>query len=258
MDKNRKEPAPVIQLSSIKAACGNCGLKDLCLPLGLSSQDLDALESIVQRRRKVKRGEQLFSMGDPLGALYAVRSGAFKSSELLDDGRVQVTGFHLSGELLGIDAISDERHPGSAEALETSEVCELPYAKLETLAREIPGLQHQLLRLMSGEIAREGALLMMLGKMNAEERLLACLLNFSQRQQRLGFSGTSFRLHMSRQDIGDYLGLALETVSRLFSRFQEERLIAVCGKHVEIENMDGLQRRLGVSAGGSQHARGSL
>lgn len=256
MDKYHKEPAPVIQLSSIKVACGNCSLKDLCLPLGLNAHDLDALDSIVQRRRKLKRGEHLFSMGESFGALYAVRSGAFKSSELLDDGRVQVTGFHLPGELLGIDAIRDERHPGNAEALEVSEVCELPYAKLETLARDIPGLQHQLLRLMSGEIAREGALLMMLGKMNAEERLLACLLNFSQRQQRLGFSGTSFRLHMSRQDIGDYLGLALETVSRLFSRFQEEGLISVRGKHVQIENLDDLHRRLGVSAADTHLAHG--
>lgn len=219
------------------------------MPLGLGESDLDALDKIVQRRRKLKRGEHLFNMGDGLSSLYAVRVGALKTSELLDDGRVQVTGFHLPGELLGVDAISSERHPCNAEALEGSEVCEIPYGKLEELARTIPGLQQQLLRIMSGEIAREGALLMMLGKMNAEERLLACMLNFSQRQERLGFSGQSLRLPMSRQDIGDYLGLALETVSRLFSRFQEEGLIEVKGKNLEINNLTAMRQRLGVRSG---------
>jgi CRP/FNR family transcriptional regulator len=150
---------------------------------------------------------------------------------------VQITGFHLPGELLGIDAINSDKHPCDVIALETTEVCELPFGKLETLARELPGLQHQLFRLMSREVAEEEGQLLMLGRMKAEERLAAFLLSFSKRFQLLGHSPTDLRLPMSRQDLGDYLGLALETVSRLFSRFQEEKLITVQGRNVMLLNV---------------------
>ncbi len=241
----KKESATVISISSIKAACKECSLRELCLPLGLDDTAMSALEGIVRRRRTVRKGEYLYRMGEPLETLYAVRAGAIKTSELLDDGRIQVTGFQLPGEILGIDAIEHDRHQCHAEALETSEICEIPWGELEELARSIAGLQHQLLRLMSGEIGREGQLLLMIGKMSAEERLLACLLNFSQRQMRLGLSPIDIKLHMSRQDLGDYLGLALETVSRLFSRFQEEGLITVRGKYVHLNNLEVFHNRLG-------------
>ncbi len=241
----KKDSAAVINIASIKAACKECSLRELCLPFGLNESDLLSLDGIVKRRRTLRKGEYLYRMGEPLETLYAVRAGALKTSELLDDGRIQVTGFQLPGEILGVDAIDGERHRCHAEALETSEVCEIPWSKLEELARHIAGLQHQLLRLMSGEIGREGQLLLMIGKMSAEERLLASLLNFSQRQMRLGLSPVDIKLHMSRQDLGDYLGLALETVSRLFSRFQEEGLLTVRGKYVHLGNLDALHHRLG-------------
>ncbi len=242
---SNKRGAAVISFASIKAACKDCSLRELCLPRGLDDRELMALDQTVKRRRIVRKGEHLYRMGDPLQLLYAIRSGAMKTSELLGDGRIQVTGFQLPGEILGIDAIDGDRHRCNAEALEISEVCEIPWVKLEELAQRIGGLQHQLLRLMSGEIGREGQLLLMIGKMSADERLLACLYNFSQRQTRLGLSPTDIKLHMSRQDLGDYLGLALETVSRLFSRFQEEGLLTVRGKYVHLTNLETIHTRLG-------------
>jgi len=237
----------VITLAHIRDACRECSLRELCLPLGLGAEDMAALDRIVKRRRPLAKGEVLYRMGDTLTSLYAIRSGAFKTAELLPDGRGQISGFHLAGELLGIDAINADRHPCTAEALEPSEVCELPFARLEKAAREIPGLQHQLLRLMSGQIRQDETLMLMLGKMSAEERLAAWLVSFARRRERLGQRLDRFRLSMSRQDLGDYLGLALETVSRLFSRFQEEGLLAVQGKNVEILDLARLEGRLGAA-----------
>jgi CRP/FNR family transcriptional regulator len=247
-DMTKKKTASVINISSIKAACKDCSLQHLCLPLGLDNGDMASLDGIIKRRRPLRRGEYLYRMGDPLQVIYAIRSGTFKSSELLSDGRIQLTGFHLPGELLGVDAIGTETHPCNAEALDDAEVCEIPYTKLEELARVIPGLQHQFLRIMSNEIAREQGMLMMIGKMTAEERLATCLLNFSRRQEALGYSPTRLRLPMSRQDIGDYLGLALETVSRLFSRFQEDGHITVHGKQVELHDIAALEGKLAFTS----------
>jgi CRP/FNR family transcriptional regulator len=193
-----------------------------------------ALEATVKSHRKLSKGEYLYRVGDPFHSLFAIRSGSTKNCEITADGSVQITGFHLAGELLGMDAISSEQHPCDVVALETTEICELPFEKLEALANEVPGLQHQLWRLMSREIADEEIQLVMLGRMKAEERLATFLLSFSRRLQKLGNSSSVLRLPMSRQDLGDYLGLALETVSRLFSRFQEEKLITVQGRNIKL------------------------
>ena len=237
----KKEAATVINIASIKAACKDCSLHELCLPLGLSEPDLAALDKIIKRRRTLKKGELLYRYGDSLRSLYAIRSGTLKTTGLIEDGRAQVTGFYLPGELLGIDAISSEQHPSSAEALETSEVCDIPFGALEELAMKVPGLQHQLLRIMSREIVRDEDMLMMLGRMSAEERLASCLMSFSRRLTRLGSGAMEFRLSMSRQDLGDYLGLALETVSRLLSRFQEEKLISVHGRQIVLRDLERLR-----------------
>jgi CRP/FNR family transcriptional regulator len=229
--------ATVINIATLKAACSDCSLRDLCLPLGLSADDLRTLEGTVKSHRKLNKGEFLYRVGDSFRSLFAIRTGSTKTCEIATDGSVQITGFHLPGELLGIDAINSDKHPCDVIALETTEVCELPFGKLETLARELPGLQHQLFRLMSREVAEEEGQLLMLGRMKAEERLAAFLLSFSKRFQLLGYSPTDLRLPMSRQDLGDYLGLALETVSRLFSRFQEEKLITVQGRNVKLLNV---------------------
>jgi len=229
--------ATVINIATLKAACSDCSLRDLCLPLGLNADDLRTLEGTVKSHRKLNKGDFLYRVGDSFRSLFAIRTGSTKTCEIAADGSVQITGFHLPGELLGIDAINSDIHPCDVIALETTEVCELPFGKLETLARELPGLQHQLFRLMSREVAEEEGQLLMLGRMKAEERLAAFLLSFSKRFQLLGYSPTDLRLPMSRQDLGDYLGLALETVSRLFSRFQEEKLITVQGRNVKLLNI---------------------
>lgn len=234
-------PASVVSLNKIKSSCKECSLRELCLPLGLGNLDIGSIEKIIKRTRNLKKGEYLYRIGDQLAGLFAIRAGSVKTSEVARDGDIQITGFHLPGELLGIDAICSETHPCDAVALEATTVCEIPLDRLEELAREIPGLQKQLLKIMSREIAQDEALLLMLGKMSAEAKLAACMVSFSDRYLSLGLSDTKFRLTMSRQDLGDYLGLALETVSRLFSRFQDEGLLLVEGRNIELKDMDGLR-----------------
>jgi CRP/FNR family transcriptional regulator len=224
----------IINIASLKAACKDCNLRELCLPIGLNDHDVDQIDAVIKRRRAMHKGETLYRAGDPMRSLYAVRRGAFKTSGVMEDGRVHVTGFFLSGEILGFDAITADEHPCTAEALETSDVCEIPYDSLEDLGHKIPNLQHQLLKVMSREILRDEQMLVMLGRMTAEERLATFLLNLSRRQERLGRSTIDLSLPMSRQDTGYYLGLALETVSRLFSRFQEQGLIEVIGRQVRL------------------------
>lgn len=252
MAASENDTATVVDLARNKAACRECHWRELCLPLGLDESERTALDRIIRRRRVLKRGEMLYRFGDPLRALYAIRRGSLKTTGLMEDGRAQVTGFHLPGELLGADAISAEVHPCSAEALEASEVCEIPYGELETLAQKIPGLQHQLLRMLSRQLVDDERLLVLLGRMSAEERLAACLVSLSQRYARLGMDGTVYRLSLSRQDLGDYLGLALETVSRLFSHFQDHGLIEVRGRRVRLLE---LQRLQALASGGIENRR---
>lgn len=230
----------IIELSSARVACKDCGLFQLCLPVGISGADLELLDSIIKRRRPIKRGEHLFQVGDPFQAIYAVRSGSIKTYVPTEDGYEQVTGFHLPGELVGLDAIHADIHPCAAKALETTSLCEIPFERLEELSERIPTLRHQLLKIMSREILHEQSLLMLLGKKNAEERLASLLLSLSGRYQQRGFSATEFNLSMSRNDIGNYLGLVVETVSRLFTRFQDEGLLTVQRKHIRILDLNRL------------------
>lgn len=244
---NAKLTAP-ITLSVIKTACSNCNLHELCLPFGLSPTELEKLDRLVATGRRIKRGDHLYRAGDAFDAIYAVRSGFFKTDVLLEDGREQVTGFQMAGELLGLDGISSELHSCNAIALEDSEVCAIPFSKLEALSREIVALQHHFHKVMSREIVRDHGVMMLLGTMRAEERLAAFLLNLSQRFTARGYSPAEFYLRMTREEIGSYLGLKLETVSRAFSRFQEEGLIAVQQKHVRILDIPGLKKLM------NQHA----
>ncbi len=235
MDQN------IVKLSNIKVACKSCSLHELCLPLELGSDDLEQLDRIIKRRRPLQRGEHLFQASDSFRSIYAVRSGSIKTYTSTAEGLEQVTGFHLPGELVGLDAITGERHSCSARALETTSVCEIPYERLEELGSRIRGLQRQLLRIMSREILEEQNLLIWLGKKTAEERLALLLLSISNRFRQRRFSPTDFNLSMSRTDIANYLGLAVETVSRLFSRFQKDGILQVDRKHVQIHDLDALR-----------------
>ncbi len=238
LNSNAKE----ITLSIIKTACSNCNLQELCLPLGLNEAEMAKLDELVSARRKINRGDHLYRAGEVFDAIYAIRSGFFKTDVILEDGRDQVTGFQMAGELLGLDGISTEAHSCNAVALEDSEVCIIPYPRLEGLSREVVSLQHHFHKVMSREIVRDHGVMMLLGTMRAEERLAAFLLNLSQRFTARGYSPAEFYLRMTREEIGSYLGLKLETVSRAFSRFQEEGLISVQQKHIRILNTPGLKR----------------
>ncbi|MDD2742511.1 MAG: fumarate/nitrate reduction transcriptional regulator Fnr [Rhodocyclaceae bacterium] len=230
-----------LNLSLVKSACSNCNLRELCLPFGLSEAEMGRLDELVSSRRRLKKGDNLYRAGTRFDAIFAIRSGFFKTDVLLEDGREQVTGFQMSGELLGLDGISTEFHTCNAVALEDSEICAIPFTRLENLSREIKTLQHHFHKVMSREIVRDHGVMMLLGTMRAEERLAAFLLNLSQRFTARGYSHADFFLRMTREEIGSYLGLKLETVSRAFSRFQEDGHIAVQQKHVRILNVAGLK-----------------
>lgn len=214
------------------------------MPVGLSPDEMSRLDSVISTRKRVKRGSALFNNGDRFSSLYAVRSGFFKTRVTSVDGRDQVTGFQMTGEILGMDGIVNDHHSCDAVALEDAEVCVMPFDRIESLSREFSALQHHVHKIMSREIVRDHGVMMLLGSMRAEERLAAFLLNMSQRFTARGFSPSEFHLRMTRDEIGSYLGLKLETVSRAFSRFQEEGLVAVQQKHIRILDTPGLKRLL--------------
>jgi CRP/FNR family transcriptional regulator len=243
---SHKENPNVISLtlSSLKAACSQCNLRELCLPYGLSEKEVLKLDRLVASRRRIKRGQHLYRAGEYFEAIYAIKTGFFKTDVLLEDGRDQVTGFQMAGEILGMDGISTEAHTCNSVALEDSEVCVIPFVQLEGLSREIQALQHHFHKVMSREIVRDHGVMMLLGTMRAEERLAAFLLNLSQRFTARGYSPQEFHLRMTREEIGSYLGLKLETVSRAFSRFQEEGFISVQQKHIRILEIDPLKQLL--------------
>jgi len=229
-----------------EVSCSSCNLREMCLPAGLCAEDMQRMEHVVYARRRVRRGEALFNAGDAFNAVYAVRVGFFKSSVVDREGREQVTGFFMGGELLGMDGVGTGSYNGAAIALEDSEVCVMPFALVEEMAREVPALQRHLHSVLSREIVRDHGVMMLLGSMRAEERLATFLLNLSRRFTRRGFSASDFHLRMTREELGSYLGLKLETVSRLFSRFQEDGLLEVNQKHVRIRNSDALEALLAV------------
>ena len=226
--------------NAIKVACSNCNLRELCMPVGLSSDQMDRIDELVATRRRIKRGTALFRNGEAFSSLYAIRTGFFKTTIATEDGRDQVTGFQMAGEIIGLDGIVNDRHSCDAIALEDAEVCVMPYSTLEELSREVTALQHHVHKVMSREIVREHGVMLLLGSMRAEERLAAFLLNLVQRLHTRSFSQSELILRMTREEIGSYLGLKLETVSRTFSKFAEEAIIEVKQRHVRILDTDKL------------------
>ena len=217
-----------------QAHCKDCSLATLCLPLSLNMEDMNALDEIVKRGRPLKKGEFLFRQGDVFGSVFAVRSGALKTFSLSDGGEEQITGFHLPSELVGLSGMDTEAYPVSAQALETTSVCEIPFERLDELSILLPQLRRQLMRVMSREIRDDQQMMLLLSKKTADERIATFLVNLSARFRARGFSPNQFRLAMSRNEIGNYLGLAVETVSRVFTRFQQNQLLEAEGKSVHI------------------------
>lgn len=229
------------KIPQTKIGCGDCRMSALCLPLALQTQEIDQLDKIVQRSRPCYPDKHVYYAGTPFTSVYAVRSGCIKTYTVNDKGQDQVTGFYLPGEIFGMDGIGSDAYTNYAVALETSAICEIPFARLEELSATIQALQRHFLHLMGQEINNEQHLIGLLAKSSAEERLATLLLSISNRNARRKLSGTRIRLPMSRADIASYLGLTVETISRVFSRFQKQGVLAVDKKEIEIVDMDGLR-----------------
>jgi CRP/FNR family transcriptional regulator len=232
---------PASTVNALRASCSTCSMHQLCLPMGLGENDMDRLDKIIGRRRKVARDDYLYRMGDAFTNLYAVRVGHFKTCQINAGGEQQITGFQMTGELLGMDAISTDRHHCNAVALEDSEVCEIPFPRLEELFGTMPTLLRHFHRMMSQEITREQSVMLLLGNMRAEQRFAAFLVNLASRYTTRGYSSTNFQLRMSREDIGNYLGLTIESISRLLSKFKKQGLLKVNNREIELLDLTMLK-----------------
>ncbi len=234
-----------MNLDQIK--CQSCSISQLCLPVMLADAEIEHLDSIIKRRKPYQKDEILFRSGDPLKSIYAIRSGSLKTYTVDMDGVEQITGFYLPGEIIGLDAIAENTHQSFAKALDTSLVCALPYSKLDILAGQIPGLRSQLLKIMSHEIQDDKALFLLLNKKNAEQRLAAFIINLSRRYANRGLASNRFQLPMTQVDIANYLGMAVETISRLFKKLHKLQLLELKQKEVVIQDMQSLSHFAGTS-----------
>ena len=222
-------------------SCANCSLNQLCIPFSLDENELRTLDDVIERKKPFHKGDCLFEAGQPLKSLFAVRSGSIKSFLVDDQGVEQITGFHLPGDIVGFDALSAKSHPTYSQALETSMVCEIPFSTMDELSERMPKLRTQINRLMSNEITEDQNMMMLLNKKSADERLASFIVSLSDRFGERNLSRNSFRLTMTRSEIGNYLGLTVETVSRIFSKFQKAEYIKVDGKLIEILDVESLR-----------------
>lgn len=243
----------LLDIEAVRTGCATCSLHQLCLPMGLGKQDMERLDQIIGRRRRVAKDEFLYQMKDPFSHLYAVRFGHFKTVHIHANGNQQITGFQMSGELLGMDAISTNQHHCDAVALEDSEICEIPFSQLEYLLASMPSLLRHFHRLMSQEITREQSVMLLLGNMRAQQRFALFLLNLAERYGVRGYSSTRFQLRMSREDIGNYLGLTIESISRLLSRFKQLGLLTVKNREVVLLAPDAMRALAAGNAPDSRH-----
>jgi len=242
-------PSPFVRRPTsarLTRPCVSCSLKGVCLPCGLDSADIATFSILVHTKLKIARGGSLFRAGEAMGALYIVHSGGFKTLRVSREGGEKVTGFSLAGGMLGLDAINARTQRCEARALEDSEVCVVPFEPLQHMAQAMPALQQQLLRVLSDDISRDQGLMLLLGGMRAEQRLAAFLLSLARRYRRLGYAPDRFVLHMTRDDIGSYIGLAPETISRLLTQFQRDNLVSVHQREVRLTDPERLTETLGV------------
>jgi CRP/FNR family transcriptional regulator len=247
---------PILNLNVLRHSCSHCSLQQLCLPAGIGADALQQLDEIVRRRRPIARGDALFRVGDPLQAVYVARDGAFKTIAISEEGEERIVGFHLPGELIGLDALGADRHRCEAIALTTANVCEVPFEQLTEVAAQVPGLQHQLLRVIGQSVGRDHDHFDILVRRQASERIALFLHGLSERFRNIGELPTRFKLPMSREEIARFLGLALETVSRGFTRLQEDGVIAVEGRRIDILQPAELNRLAhGTDGGGAPRRR---
>lgn len=247
-------PCPAVQQTCDPVACRYCGIYNLCLPLGLERADMSLLESIVRRKVTYKRGQIFYRAGKRFDYIYAIRNGSAKTYLCTEDGHMQITGFHIAGELLGLSALAARQYTCEARALETTSVCMVDAAQFEELAQEIPSLQYQMLTIMSKQIRHDEELMLLLGKRSAEEKLAGYLVGLSRRYASRNYSPTEFHLSMSRGDIGNYLGIAEETVCRILGRFREEKLITTHRRHIRLDDIKRLSAMADVDCIGCNNA----
>ncbi len=231
-------------VSEFSIHCQNCSFSHLCLPVALNKTEIASLDTIVERKKPLQKGAMLVQLNDHFSALYAVRSGSFKSFITNQEGDEQIIGFHFPGDIIGFDALREQRHQSFTQALETAMVCELPYDMLDAMSQSLPTLRRQILSFMSAEIKQDHDMMMLLNRRTAQERLLYFIAQLSSRFAQRGFSHRQFHLTMTRNEIGNYLGLTVETISRLLTRFQKEDLIEVTGKLIVIKDFDGVNNQL--------------
>lgn len=238
---SKTEPA-ADPASSVPQDCRNCGAYKLCMSLWLKTGDASLLARVVKRKQVLKRGETLYRMGQSVEHLYVIRGGSIKTCVTTEDGQVQIIGFHIAGELLGLEDMESREHNCEARATGLTSVCEVSIDRFEELTRKDPAIQYEIFKMMSAEIRLAQELVLLLGKHNAEERLAAFLLGLSQQFAQRHCSASEFDLSMSRSDIGNYLGIAEETVCRIFARFQKGGLITSEYRHIRLNDLERLGR----------------
>lgn len=238
-------PDAALDAERLGSECAECRLRSSCFPEICSRADLERFNALVMSRRRVPQGRALYRSGDACTAVYLIRSGFIKTLVLHENGREQVCGFHMSGEMLGLDGIATGKHASDAVALTDADVCVVPFDRLERLSQQAHTVQRYLYRLLSQEVVRKQSMMLLLGSMRAEQRVATFLLNLSQRFTAQGMSASQFILRMTRDEIGSLLGMKLETVSRIFSRLHKAGLIDIEGKHVRIVDIDGLRAMIG-------------
>lgn len=235
-----------LDLVRLRRGCAQCSLRELCLPAGIAADDMSRLDDIVRRRRPVVRGDRLFRVGDPMTSVFVARDGAFKTVTVSENGEEQVLGFHVAGDLIGLDALGAGAHRCEAIGLTNSDVCEIPFEELTSIATRLPSLHRQLLKVMGQCADRDHDHMEILVRRQASERIALFLHSLGERYGRVGLSALAFKLPMSREDIARYLGLALETVSRGFTRLQDDGVILVNARHVQIVDTEALERLANV------------
>lgn len=228
-------------ITPLSVNCKSCSLSNICIPIGLNESELTDLDKIIKRKKPLQKHQSLYRAGDPLSAFYAVRSGSLKSVITDSHGEEQIVSFYFPGDLFGFDGMENDTHKNTVSALETAMVCELPMNVLDSLTLDFPNLKRQVMKSMSTELSNENSLVMLLNKRSAEERIAQFLLNLSARFRERGYSPNAFHLTMTRGEIGNYLGLTIETVSRVMSKLQKAEVIMVNGRLVEIPDLSKLE-----------------
>jgi CRP/FNR family transcriptional regulator len=221
-------------------SCTHCSLKKICFPYGLNSDELISFEDSVDKTHKIAKKQKLFSRGDPLTSVYAIKAGSIKTYLSTSKGQAQVLGFHLPGDLLGFDGFANNEHTSDAIAMEDTLLCELPIGNFENLCETLPGLRKVMMQQVGAEINRHHSLVLTLGQMQTEERLSTYLLRLSCYYKTRGYSCTQFNLPMARHDLANFLGMAPETLSRMFARLEKQNILSIKKREVTIQDIEAL------------------